>query len=58
MEKLAEPFHFPADRWRIPLRLVEPHVVRRSSVRDCLSAGGLAGCSSSGAWLLPMLING
>ena len=26
MEKLAEPFHFPVDRWRIPLRLVEPHV--------------------------------
>ena len=24
--KLAEPFHFPVDRWRIPLRLVEPHV--------------------------------
>jgi hypothetical protein len=26
VEKLAEPFHFPVDRWRIPLRLVEPHV--------------------------------
>ena len=50
-------FHFPVDRWRIPLRLVEPHVFVGLRAR-LFKRGGLAGCSSSGALLLPMLING
>ena len=57
MEKLAEPFHFPVDRWRIPLRLVEPHVFVG---RQCatVQARGAWRVALQGALLLPMLISG